>query len=178
MDELGIKKRMMFIMEEDYNFLAYNTFIILNGLGCNRKKGKLKDHRKISFLIDFVANGKLVDILEKSNRNDSINSVDLEILNRSYTNALLRIKTINQLIYTLTNEDLIYVENRKLDRLSVSLVKDNIDLEFFKGDLFKIERGNIKRLKEEVKRITILDISNLLEKLYYKHGIIDEQLFS
>lgn len=178
MDELSTKKRMMFIKDEDYNFLAYNIFIILNGLGCTKGKSKLKDHRKLSFLIDFVANGKLIDIIEKSNRSKTINDVDREILNHSYTNALLRIKIINQLIFTLNNEYIIEVSEKGLERVNIVLDKNNVDKEFFKGDLFKIERNNLKRLKKEVQRMTIIDISNMLNQLYYKHGILDEQIFN
>lgn len=178
MEELSTKKRMMFIKDEDYNFLAYNIFIILNGLGCTKGKSILKDHRKLSFLVDFVANGKLIDIIEKSNRSKTINDVDREILNHSYTNALLRVKIINQLIFTLNNEYIIEVSEKGLERLNISLNKNNIDKEFFSGDLFKIERNNLNRLKKEVQRITIIDLSNMLNQLYYNHGILDEQIFS
>lgn len=178
MEELSTKKRMMFIKDEDYNFLAYNIFIILNGLGCTMGKSKLKDHRKLSFLIDFVANGKLIDIIEKSNRSKTINDVDREILNHSYTNAVLRIKIINQLIFTLNNENIIEVSEKGLERVNISLKKNNVDKEFFTGDLFKIERNNFKRLKKELQRITIIDLSNMLNQLYYNHGILDEQIFS
>ena len=105
---------MMFIMGEDYNFLAYNIFIILNGLGCISGKSFLKDHRKLSFLIDFVSDSKLLDVLDKQIRNDkaSLNEYDKDVLNQSFTNSVLRMKTINQLIYTLNNEELIDVEEK------------------------------------------------------------------
>ncbi|MFC4218976.1 hypothetical protein [Flagellimonas marina] len=178
--DLGVKKRMMFIMGEDYNFLAYNIFIILNGLGCISGRSFLKDHRKLSFLIDFVSDSKLLDVLEKQirNYNASLNEYDKDVLNQSFTNSVLRMKTINQLIYTLNNEELIQVEEKKLEVLNVTLVKQAVDSGFFRGGTFKIERDNLKRLKSLVPRISILDISNLLSQLYYKHGVIDEQIIN
>ncbi len=175
-----VKKRMMFIKSEDYNFITYNIFIILNGLDCVEGKSSLRDHRKLSFLIDFVANGKLIDIIEKqiNNPDTKINDVDREQLSQSFTDSLLRIRTINQLVYTLTNEEFIFVTDKKLDKLSVCLNKKQIQKEFLKGEIFKIERNNINRLKSLVQRISILDISTMLKTLYYNNGIPDEQFIS
>lgn len=176
----SIKKRMMFIKSEDYNFLTYNIFIILNGLDCIEGKSSLKDHRKISFLIDFVSNGKLIDIVEKQlkNPNSKINEVDKALLSQSFTDSLLRIRTINQLVFTLTNENFLKITDKKLEKLSICLNKKIVQKEFFKGDIFKIERDNIKRLKSLVKRISILDMSNMLQTLYYNNGIADEQFIN
>jgi hypothetical protein len=176
----SIKKRMMFIKSEDYNFLTYNIFIILNGLDCIDGKSSLKDHRKISFLIDFVSNGKLIDILEKqlNNSSSTINEVDRGLLRQSFTDSLLRIRTINQLVFTLTNENFLKITDKKLEKLSICLNKKVVQKEFLKGEIFKIERDNIKRLKSLVKRISILDVSNMLTTLYYNNGIADEQFIN
>ncbi|MFD2602646.1 hypothetical protein [Flavobacterium suzhouense] len=174
------KRRMMFIKSEDYNFLTYNIFIILNGLNCVQGKSSLRDHRKISFLIDFISNGKLIDIIERQLKNpkSKINEVDRELLSQSFTDSLLRIRTINQLIFTLANEGFIVVTDRKLDKLNICLDRKLIGKEFLKGEIFKIERSNINRLKALVQRISILDISTMLSSLYYNNGIPDEQFIS
>ena len=177
--DISNKKRMMFIKEDDYNYLTYNIFIILNGLDCTIGKSSLKDHRKLSFLIDFISDSKLIDIIERSiNGGMKINEIDKELLNQSYTNSLLRIKTINQLIFTLSSEGFISVIEKKLDKLIIGLNTEIIDKEFLKGQMFSIERNNIKRLKRIVQRISIIDISNMLSLLYYNHGVIDEQVIN
>lgn len=170
----------MFIKSEDYNFLTYNLFIILNGLDCIEGKSSLKDHRKISFLIDFISNGKFIDIIEKQlhNPNSKINEVDRELLSQSFTDSLLRIRTINQLVFTLTNEGFLKITDKKLDKLSICLNKEQVPKEFLKGEIFKIERNNVNRLKSLVKRISILDISTMLTTLYYNNGIADEQFIN
>ena len=169
----------MFIKEEDYNYLTYNIFIILKGLDCTVGKSSLKDHRKLSFLIDFVSDSKLIDIVEQNIDSSSpVNEIDKELLNQSYTNSLLRIKTINQLMFTLSSEGFISVIDKKLDKLSIALNVEMVEKEFFKGQIFSIERNNIKRLKNIVQRMSILDISNMLSSLYYNHGVIDEQVIN
>ncbi|MDC7997380.1 hypothetical protein [Gilvibacter sediminis] len=178
-DDILLKKRMMFILREDYNFLTYNIFIILNSLGCVNDKSALKDHRKLSFLIDFVSDSKLIDIIEnQSVEGEIINEIDRDLLNQSFTNSLLRLKTINQLVFTLTNEDYLIVRNRKLDKLNIALNKEKVSSDFLRGSMFKIERENMKRLKSVVQRISILDIGNMLQELYYKHGVINEELIN
>lgn len=180
MENESVKKRMMFITAEDYNFLSYNIFIILNGLDCVVGKSSFKDHRKLSFLIDFVSNGKLIDIIEKQyySPNTKLNEIDKGILKQSFTDSLLRIRTINQLVYTLSNEQIIQITDKRLDKLSIMLDKNLVQKEFFKGELFTIERTNIKRLKLIVKRLSVLDISTMLTNLYYNHGVANEQLIN
>lgn len=180
MEDDSVKKRMMFIKSEDYNFLTYNIFIVLNGLDCVEGKSSLKDHRKISFLIDFISNGKLIDIIEKhlKNPNSKVNEVDRELLSQSFSDSLLRIRTINQLVFTLTNEGFLIITDKKLDKLSICLNKQRVQKEFLKGEIFKIERNNINRLKSIVQRISILDITTMLANLYYNNGIPDEQFIS
>jgi hypothetical protein len=173
--DISTKKRMMFIKGEDYNFLAYNIFIILNFLPCVNGKSSLKDHRKLSFLIDFISDNKLIDIIES---NGNLNEIDKDLLNQSYTNSLLRLKTINQLVFILTNENYLILTGKKLEKLNISLNKESVSTDFFKGKAFSIERENFKRLKSTVQRISIIDISNMLNELYYKHGVLNEQLIS
>lgn len=181
-NENWVKKRMMFIKGDDYNFLSYNIFIILNVLGCINGKRSLKDHRKLSFLIDFASDEKLIDLIENNLDNDSdqiiINEFDRELLNQSYTNSLLRLKTINQLVFTLINEDYLLITGKKLEKLQVSLNKENVSNDFLKGKLFSIERNNIKRLKGIIQRISVIDITKMLDQLYYKHGVLNEQLIN
>ncbi|WP_166962030.1 hypothetical protein [Yeosuana marina] len=178
--DISIKKRIMFIKGEDYNFLTYNIFIILYVLGCVDGKSSLKDHRKLSFLIDFVSDDKLIDVIENSFENDNqqINEIDRELLNQSFTNSLLRIKTINQLVFTLTNENYLILTDKKLEKLNISLNKKNVSSDFLRGKLFDIERNNAKRLKSIIQRISIIDIKNMLDQLYFKHGVLNEQLIN
>ena len=170
----------MFIKGEDYNFLTYNIFIILSGLGCVKGGSSLKDHRKLSFLIDFISNDSLIDIIEQNidDAHFKINEVDRDLLNQSYTNSLLRVKIINQLVFTLTNENFIQVTGKKLDKLNITLNKESVSKEFLKGDMFKIERDNLNRLKGLVQRMSIKDISNILTSLYYNHGVLNEQIIN
>lgn len=174
------KRRLMFIKEEDYNFLTYNILIILNSLRCIEKERVLKDHRKLSFLIDFVSDKRLLDILEINIHKESklINISDREYLNQSYTNAIFRIKTVNQLIFTLSNEGIVFIKDNKLEKLDISLVKNGVADDFFKSEIFNIERSNMNRLKSLIKRITIIDITTLLQQLYYNNGVLDEQIIN
>lgn len=147
------------------------------GLDCYDNKSTFRDHRKLSFIIDFVSDSKLLDIIE-NHTGGEVNQVDRDLLNQSYTNSLLRIRTINQLIFTLTNEGFIEVVDKRLEKLSIRLIAEKVEREFIKGAMFGIERNNIKRLKRTVQRISVLDITTLLSQLYFYHGVIDEQIIN
>lgn len=54
-DRLAIKKKIMFIKEEDYYFLTYNLLILLDVFKCHNEKTGFKFYQKIAYLIDFIS---------------------------------------------------------------------------------------------------------------------------
>lgn len=58
------KRPLYFISGEDFYFFAYSILLTLEMLGGAAKR--IKDHRKIAYLIQFVSDSRLVDILDRT----------------------------------------------------------------------------------------------------------------
>lgn len=163
----------MFIKGEDYYFITYNMIILLNELGCWASKGrKLQEVRKISYLIDFVANEQLCSILEKYKDKDDINRFDKQLLRDSYSNGMLREEGMNRLLYSLEKRGFIELsKNDTRQAYDVTLVDSPDIKEFIKSEIFEVERENATSLRKSIKFLTRLTLESMLIKLFDNYGV-------
>lgn len=169
----NVKRKLMFIKGEDFYYISYNIFILLNSLGCKNEKKKFKDYRKLAFLIEFIADPNLVKIIDRyKNSGQAINPVDKEALNRAYSTGLLRKSQILRLLFSLEKKNLIILEKAEdSDVISVYLNKEMFPKSFYDNDLFLSEIQNISLLKNCVQRITALNYNTLLNRLFNDYGV-------
>ena len=57
------KKRMMFILEEDYYFITIKILSILKALDC--EKNPFQDYRKLGIIFEFIKNDENICFLKK-----------------------------------------------------------------------------------------------------------------
>lgn len=166
------KKRIMFIKGEDFYFLTYNILLILKALNCNSEDRTFKDYRKLAFLIDFVSNWNILNILLANVNGKHLNYADRETLTRSYSSGMLRMNEIIKLLFALEKKELLHlVKNRSNGHLDIYLNDKPLPSDLFDKDLFKIELNNINLLKANISRLSTLKLETLLERLYYNYGI-------
>jgi len=155
------KKRMMFIPTEDYNFLAYNLLIFLDEMKCYNKKTKFKDFRKIAYLIDFISSSANLDDYELSE------------LSNIYFKAQLKKKLLSHLIITLQNRGFLDISLNTTHRtIELWINKENIPKEFFDKQKFQREILNIKKLKQKFKITKVSKLTNLVDELFKKRGVL------
>jgi len=155
------KKRMMFIPTEDYNFLAYNLLIFLDEMKCYNKETKFKDFRKIAYLIDFISSSANLDDYELSE------------LSNIYFKAQLKKKLLSHLIITLQNRGFLDISLNTTHRtIELWINKENIPKEFFDKQKFQREILNIKKLKQKFKITKVSKLTNLVDELFKKRGVL------
>ena len=155
------KKRMMFIPTEDYNFLAYNLLIFLDEMKCYNKETKFKDFRKIAYLIDFISSSANLDDYELSE------------LSNIYFKAQLKKKLLSHLIITLQNRGFLDISLNTTHRtIELWINKENIPKEFFDKQKFQREILNIKKLKQKFKITKVSKLTNLVDELFEKRGVL------
>jgi hypothetical protein len=74
----NVKKRLMYIQKEDYNYLAYNILLVLNEFNAYSESSSFKDFRKVAYLVHFI------------NLNPDFNSYDQNELAKIYSQAQLK----------------------------------------------------------------------------------------
>ena len=169
-DTINQKKRIMFVTGGDYYFFVYNLLIILYEL--NAHKGKFKDHRKLTYLIDFVSDLRYIDILERVFNHRMISTEDVNILKEEYSLAQCRMNEITKLLLALEQRSIVALERSKKDFcLDVSLNNKEEILDFLKSDQFFEERKNTQRIRRWVPRLKQLKIETFVDKIFKNHGI-------
>lgn len=156
------KKRLMFIQKEDYNFLAYNTIILLDELGCTSESKKFRDFRKIAYLIDFI------------NEGGNPKNFDQQQLAKIYSRAQIKKKLLHHLLIVLKNKKIISVSaNATSTTIDLWLNKDMIPLDFLDFTFFKNEIANIIELKTALGgALKTLTIKTLADKIFTQNNVL------
>ena len=169
---IHIKKKLMFVKGEDFYFLTYNLVILLHLLGCYCGVRKFIDYRKIAFLIDFVADYKLAKVIRQAENQVYLSPIDRDLLMRSYSNGMIRLKQIIRLLFTLEKKGLITLErNPNTNVVDVCLNADFITNELLNEELFRSEFQNTAHLKANIKRLNALTLESTLKRLFDNYGI-------
>lgn len=171
------EKRLMYNKGDDFYFMTYNLLILLNQLGC--KEGKfLKEFSKASFMIEFISNPYLIDIIEYYENHKNPGEYDLQMLNQAYSNSSLRVNYLKRLIYSLETRGVLKIRKDKpRNSIDISIADIGLVETFIDEDVFDLEIQNTKRFKKLVKRVTIIKAEKLIEELFEKYGVITWQLF-
>lgn len=155
------KKRLMFIQKEDYNFLAYNTLILLNGLECTSEDKKFKDFRKIAYLIDLM------------NEGGNPKQLDQNFLSKIYSRAQIKKKLLHHLVIILKNKNYIGVSlNVPTKTIDLWLKREFLPEDFLRTGLFSNENNNVIELKSSLGVIRTLTIKTLVDKIFTQNNVL------
>lgn len=165
-EKLESKKRIMYTSGEDFYFFTYCILVILKELKCT--DGKLfRDYRKLPYVVDVISDQHLLSILKRNNFGRIKNPIDRKHLIGSYTNCKIKTSEYLKLLFSLERKGLVTLSNsKKNSQIDVTLNNKSISKEFFKSKLFEREKANISILKEEVKKISLINFETLIDKLY------------
>ena len=154
------KKRIMFIQNEDYNFLTYNLLIFLDEFKCYSEQTKFRDFRKIAYLIEFISASPEIE---------DYTSIELTNI---YLKAQLKKKLLSHLIITLQNKDYLDISlNTTHKTISLWLNKEKIPKDFFDKQKFHREIVNIRKLKKDLKITKVSKLTNLIDDVFKNRGV-------
>lgn len=155
------RKRMMFIQKEDYNFLIYNTLLILDTLECNSESKQFSDFRKIAYLVDIISSSK------------NLNDLTQNELTSIYSKAQLKKKLLSHVLVVLKNNQMLGITlNRTRQTFDIWIKKENIPNGFLNELIFKKEKENILQVKKSVGSLTKSTIKTMVEKLFTSKNIM------
>ena len=98
-NDLSVKKRIMFIKDEDYYFLTYHIFIILDWFNCYSKENLFVDCRKLPYLIYFLSSDINTEVYQKvfGYNNKEFTILDYEQLLKIYTLDIMKTEILLEL---------------------------------------------------------------------------------
>lgn len=164
------KRPLYFISGEDFYFVAYSILLVLEFLGGSPKR--VKDHRKLTYLIQFVSDSRLIDILLRTQKKQVSNPMDREFLFSSFTIAELHKREVFKILFSLERGGYIAIQRTAVaEILDVTLVSNALPQDFFKSGHFDEERRNADELKKLIPKISMLTFDSLLERMYSDRGV-------
>lgn len=161
MNKENARRRIMFIQQEDYNFLVYNLLLILIVNRNESQNNSFHDFRKIAYLIEFISTNK------------SIDSFTQDELGDIYSRAQLKKMLLSHVLIALKRQGIVDISlNTTHQSFDIWINTDNLPTDFFDEVLFSNEIKNIKKMNQIVKRIRTTTISTLVNTLFTSKNII------
>jgi len=167
------KSRLMFIKSEDYNFLTYNLFIVLQELKCNSIDKAFYDHKKLPYLLLIISDKRYLNLYLRHIENDNrtMNPTDKKLLIKLFYDWKTIGKQVEQLLYILRKKDYIKIVKDK-GRVDLHLINDNLSLSYLEWDSFDYERQNLKNFLKKNSRLRTIKHSTFMEKIFYHFDIL------
>lgn len=163
------RKRMMFILEEDYYYVTLKIVSILIALDCDKKI--LKDYRKLSILLEIIKNKKNYNLIFNKILNEKevkLNKIDTEKVIQIFCNSKFNEPKIKRVLFFLEKNDIIeLIRDSKKPLINVRLKNKEVFKEIFKDGYLTDDIERCKNISKKIPRLNYL----LLESLYKK---IDE----
>ena len=172
-EKLAAKKRMMFISSEDFYFLAYNTVIILDALGCTEENKQFVDHRKLPALIEFTSNGLLASALLRYDGGRVVNAEDSQFFADAYGRSTGKEAILYRLLLSLERRNVIGLVKSAYDEgVNVFLKPSAIPKAFLANDIYSSERENIRAVQRVLRQTRIMKLRTMLGRLFEDKGVL------
>lgn len=113
------KKRMMFILEEDYYFITIKILSILRALDCHKKP--FEDYRKLGIIFEFIKSKENLDFFQKLVNHNQQNLFDSEKSIRIFCDSRLNVSVIKRVLFFLEKQDMIDM-NRSVKNSNIDVV--------------------------------------------------------
>jgi hypothetical protein len=94
---MNSKKRMMFILEEDYYFITIKILSILIALECDSKP--FEDYRKLGIIFEFIKDNNNYFFFQKLMKQDEQNIFDNEKAVRIFCDSKLAVAVIKRVLF-------------------------------------------------------------------------------
>lgn len=159
------KKRMMFILEEDYYFITIKLLSILKALDCNKKP--FEDYRKLGIVLEAIKSEENIRFLQKLIHHGQLNIFDNDKVIKFFCDSRLNVSIIKRVLF--------FLEKQNMVELTRSVKNSNIDVTLKESKAFndliemKILDEDLNRcftVRKLIPRIRSLKLETLQKKVF------------
>jgi len=156
------KKRMMFILEEDYCFVTIKILAILKALECDKKP--FEDFRKIGIIFEFIKDDSNMIFFNKLLMGKELDVFENERAMKIFCDSKLDIAVIKRVLFFLEKQEMVRLSKNK--SIDVLLLNDNSLTEIFKAGLLDSDLAKVLSIKNLINRVRTLKIETLQTKIF------------
>lgn len=159
------KKRMMFILEEDYYFITIKLLSILKALDCDKKP--FEDYRKLGIALEAIKSEENIIFLQKLIHHSQLNIFDNDKAIKFFCDSRLNVSVIKRVLF--------FLEKQNMVELTRSIKNSNIDVTLKESEAFnnliemKILDEDLNRcftVRKLIPRIRSLKLETLQKKVF------------
>lgn len=121
------KKRMMFILEEDYYFITIKLLSILRALDCDKKP--FEDYRKLGIILEAVKSEENIIFFQRLMNHSQQNIFDKEKTIKFFCDSRLNVSVIKRVLF--------FLEKQNMVEMTRSIKNSNIDVILKETEAFK-----------------------------------------
>lgn len=159
------KKRLMFILEDDYFYITLKVLAILKALDCEIKP--FEDYKKLGIIFEFIKDQANILFLEKLITRPQLDIFDNERIINISCNAKMNTAVIKRVLFFLEKQNMISMKKSlKGDFIEVFLLKTPQLNELISENVLNDDLTRIASVKSYIPRIRTLKISTLRKKIF------------
>lgn len=158
------KKRMMFILEEDYYFITIKLLSILKALECD--KNFFADFRKLGLIFELIKNKSNLNLFYRLISVNNPDMLDAEKAVKIFCDSKLDIAVIKRVLFFLEKQQIIELKkNAKSGNIDVLLKSDNIN-KLLEQEILKEDYQRAYQLKKTIRGLRSLKLETLQSKVF------------
>lgn len=162
---MNSKKRMMFILEEDYYFITIKILSILKSLECDIKP--FEDYRRLSIIFEFIKDDNKILLLQKLIKNEKQDIFDNEKAVKIFCDSKLDVAVIKRVLFFLEKQNMVELKKSiKNSGIDVLLLHNDAFEEVLREGILKEDLGKCIAVKRLIPRLRILKIDTLQTKIF------------
>ena len=159
------KKRMMFILEEDYCFVIIKILAILKALECDKKP--FEDFRKMGIIFEFIKDDNNMIFFNKLLMGKELDIFETERAMKIFCDSKLDVAVIKRVLFFLEKQEMVKLsKNNKKKSIDVLLLNNDSLTEIFEDGLLDRDLENVLSIKDLVNRVRTLKLETLQTKIF------------
>lgn len=159
------KKRMMFILEEDYYFITIKLLSILKALECDKKP--FTDFRRLGLIFEFVKSRNNLCLFYRLISEGNPDIFDTEKAVKIFCDSKLDISVIKRVLFFLEKQQVVELQkNIKTGNIDVLLLNDERINELLKQDVVNEDFERTYALKKAIRGLRSLKLETLQIKIF------------
>lgn len=159
------KKRMMFILEEDYYFITLKLLSIL--LVFESEKKPFTNYLKLGILYESIKNDTNFLLIKKAIINKNLDLFDSEKLLKIYCDSQLNMVVIKRVLFFLESQKMVIMsKDDSNSSINVVLVVDERVKELINSNLLNEDMQMCMEIKKQLPRLRVTNLETLQNKIF------------
>ena len=162
---MNSKKRMMFILEEDYYFITIKILSILKALECEKKP--FEDYTRLAILFELMKDEKDFIFYKKIINQDNRDLFDNERLIKIFCDSKMGESVIKRVLFFLEKQHMVELKKSlKNESIDVLLIENKEFEDLVREGVLNDDLERVLYMKKTINRLRSLKIQTLQTKIF------------